>query len=129
MEMLNGLDRTLAMIDQLECGTCEEHPKAMSDPLRNEVNELYGHLQFQDIIAQQLHGVGALLVEVEQRVDAVTRLFDGTFNDRPAELPLAPAASAYNPDATMRDAPQRQAMIDEAVQAARETPGAGAAAK
>lgn len=123
MEMLNGLDRTLAMIDRLECANCEAHPKAMSEPLRNEVNQLYGHLQFQDIITQQLRGVGALLVEVEERVDAVARLFDDALGGEMAAGPTAaPDSRTYDPDASMRDASERQAVIDAALQAARQTP-------
>jgi hypothetical protein len=131
MEMLNGLDRTLAMIDQLESGSRYAPPAVMCEALRNEVNQLYGLLQFQDIIAQKLHGVGALLVEVEPRVDAVASLFDDpleTETPRPAGLKL-PEAISYNPDASMRDTPQRKVMVDAAFQSARvPVPGQRAAA-
>ena len=68
IEMLNGLDRSLALIDQIEQGGGAA--KDGYDALRNEVNALYGHLQFQDIIAQQLHGVTALL-EMRDRVQEI----------------------------------------------------------
>ena len=64
MQMLNGLDRTLAMIDRLEESGETLPPHEMCDALRAEVNQLYGHLQFQDIITQQLNGVAGLLAEV-----------------------------------------------------------------
>lgn len=126
MEMLNGLDRTLAMIDQLESGSRDAAPKTMCEALRNEVNQLYGHLQFQDIIAQKLHGVSALLVEVEQRVDAVANVFDDPLEAGAPKSagPKLPEAISYNPDASMRDTPQRQAMVDAAFQSAR-VPGPG----
>jgi hypothetical protein len=131
IEMLNGLDRTLAMIDQLESGSRGAPPKTMCEALRNEVNQLYGHLQFQDIIAQKLLGVGALLLEVEQRVDAVASLFDDPLEaEMPKRVgPKLPDAISYNPDASMCDTPQRQAMVDAAFQPVRApVPGPHAAA-
>ena len=127
MEMLNGLDRSLAMIDGLEtaqgAGTVSgTGTHAQFDALRTEVNQLYGCLQFQDIIAQQLSGVAALLVDVEQRMATLAQLFDhpgvagaeagGT---AAAGAGLAPAdPEAYNPDATARNVAERQALVDEA---------------
>ena len=123
MQMLNGLDRTLAMIDELERSSEGGPPHQACDALRAEVNQLYGHLQFQDIIAQQLSGVAGLLVEVEQRVRTITDLFDDSLGardggDRPATGALLDAA-AFNPDASMRDTSDRQAAIDEAFKSAR----------
>jgi hypothetical protein len=117
MELLNGLDRTLAMIDRLESCAGGQEPDAACAALRNEVNQLYGHLQFQDIIAQQLRGVGAMLVEIEQRFEGVARVFDGPVGEGPAGSAL-PEAGAFNPDASMRDARERQAAIDEAFRSA-----------
>jgi chemotaxis regulatin CheY-phosphate phosphatase CheZ len=118
MEMLNGLDRTLGMIDQLEGATRENRRPAhdMCDALRMEVNQLYGCLQFQDIITQQLSGVAVLLIEIEQRLESVAQLFeDPSATDPTVEQATAPhrLAPTFNPDATMRDAAGRQAMIDE----------------
>jgi chemotaxis regulatin CheY-phosphate phosphatase CheZ len=123
-EMLNGLDRTLGMIDQLEGATRDNRRPSheMCDALRMEVNQLYGCLQFQDIITQQLSGVAALLIEIEQRLESVAQLFD----DPPATDPAAelaaephPDPTAFNPDATMRDAAGRQAMIDDTIRSTR----------
>lgn len=122
MEMLNGLDRTLAMIDNLERSTDTRPTPAMYDALRSEVNQLYSHLQFQDIIAQQLNGVAAVLVEVEQRVQNVASLFDdgmGALGHAPPGTGVRLDATTFNPDATMRETGDRQAMIDEAFRSAR----------
>lgn len=123
MQMLNGLDRTLAMIDQLERSSQSGPPHEACDALRAEVNQLYGHLQFQDIIAQQLNGVAGLLGEVEQRVRTITDLFDESVGARrDGDLPVTGVPldrSAFNPDASMHDASDRQAMIDEAFRSAR----------
>jgi chemotaxis regulatin CheY-phosphate phosphatase CheZ len=125
MEMLNGLDRTLAMIDQLEGVTEDRRPShEVCDGLRTEVNQLYGCLQFQDIITQQLHGVAALLVEIEERLESVAALFEEPAADAtPVDRPTAAAAAgsqAFNPEATMRDTVGRQAMIDETFRVARD---------
>src|SRR5215210_2804699 len=119
MEMLNGLDRTLAVIDQLEGTSDDRRPThGMCDALRAEVNQLYGCLQFQDIIAQQLSGVAALLSETEQRLESVALLFDdppGTDEDGGPKPDPQPGPATFNPDATMRNVGERQAMIDETV--------------
>jgi hypothetical protein len=111
MEMLNGLDRTLAMIDQLEPDSAQHQPSAVRQALRDEVNQLYNHLQFQDIITQQLRGVGALLTDLERRVSSIATVFDGP---AAAPAPLHPPsdAVAYNPEASMHGTRERQAAID-----------------
>ncbi len=120
MKMLNGLDRTLAMIDALEHSAGGTAAPDLYRALRAEVNQQYSHLQFQDIIAQQLNGVAGVLIEVEQRVQTVAGLFDDILGGQ-----LAPGTGmvldpqSYNPDATMRGAGDRQAMIDEAFRSAR----------
>ena len=122
MQMLNGLDRTLAMIDQLERSAESGPPACACDALRAEVNQLYGHLQFQDIITQQLNGVAGLLGEVEQRVRTITDLFDesvGVHRDTDPPLGTTVDPSAFNPDASMHGGADRQAMIDEAFRSAR----------
>ncbi len=123
MEMLNGLDRTLAMIDELEQVRETSPSHATYDALRAEVNQLYNHLQFQDIIAQQLNGVAGVLIEVEQRVQTVASLFDDTLGNQREEPPTATGVeldpASYNPDASMRAVGDRQATIDEAFRSAR----------
>ena len=123
MEMLNGLDRTLAMIDNLEQSKDSTPSHAMYDALRAEVNQLYNHLQFQDIIAQQLNGVAGVLIEVEQRVQTIAGLFDEALGGRQDDARVGTGVqldpSSYNPDASMRGAGDRQAQIDEAFRSAR----------
>jgi hypothetical protein len=119
MELLNGLDRTLAMINQLQAGGDDAgSAEAKFDALRNEVNQLYGCLQFQDIITQQLQGVLAQLAAVEQQIEQVATLFDeqlGLHSERSAGEALArPDASTFNKLASMRNVADRQALIDQA---------------
>lgn len=123
MEMLNGLDRTLAMIDELERSRVSAPEHAKFEALRAEVNQLYSHLQFQDIIAQQLNGVAGVLIEVEQRVQTVAALFDEALGGTQTELRIGTGVThdpdSYNPDASMRGAGDRQAQIDETFRSAR----------
>jgi hypothetical protein len=120
MEMLNGLDRTLAMIDALERSSGGGASPELYQALRAEVNQQYSHLQFQDIIAQQLSGVAGVLIEVEQRVQTVAGLFDDLLGgQRSAGTGVVLDPQSYNPDATMRGTGDRQAMIDEAFRSAR----------
>jgi hypothetical protein len=120
MEMLNGLDRTLAMIDDLERSAGGSSSSETYAALRAEVNQQYGHLQFQDIIAQQLNGVAGVLIEVEQRVQTIAGLFDDILGGQvSAGTGVVLDPHSYNPDATMRGAGDRQAMIDEAFRSAR----------
>ena len=121
LEMMNGLDRTLTLIDQLEqdqIGTSGNDDAAHFDALRHTVNDLFGLLQFQDIITQQLQGVMELLTDVERRIGKVTAMFDQSLTNlapSPAdELPMACPNRTYNEHASSRDVATRQAMIDQA---------------
>jgi hypothetical protein len=124
MELMNGLDRSMELI-----GSLEAQARGATDPvgfeaLRTQVSALYNHLQFQDITAQQLQGVGAALLEIELRMSAVSALFDhgvlAASSALPrAVLPESSAGLAFNPDATMGHSRADQAMIDAAFQGAR----------
>ncbi len=132
LEILNGLDRTLAMVDELQVGIGPDRrpPGEVCDALRAEVNHLYGCLQFQDIVAQQIAGAGALLGDVETRLVAVAVLLDGSRAWKgPSNRPAPPAergSGAYNANASVRDVAGRQALIDQAFGTARNGAGAGA---
>lgn len=133
LEILNGLDRSLATLDQLERqdGALDQGRATILGQLRNELNQLFNHLQFQDITSQQLRGVIQALLEVEQRIETVAVLLDQSLGETPTAADvLAPAVTAdtaaYNPEATVRDAGRRQEEIDRAIQVARAAAAAGA---
>ncbi|MEP6572280.1 MAG: hypothetical protein ABJD11_06275 [Gemmatimonadota bacterium] len=119
LEMLNTLDRTQALIGSLEKETgASRSPQGTFDALRAEVNLMFNCLQFQDITAQQLQGVNALLGDVEARIESVAALFDHALGgsgevSSPAPLPK-PDETAFNPDASARNTAARQAIIDAA---------------
>jgi chemotaxis regulatin CheY-phosphate phosphatase CheZ len=124
LELMNGLDRSLDLINSLET---QANGSASADgfqQLRGQVAALYNHLQFQDITTQQLQGVHHSLLELETRVAAVAVLFDQSLGAIPrvAILPGQQASSdslPFNPDATMKRTIADQAMIDEAFRGAR----------
>ena len=118
MQLMDGLDRTLGLLDELERGESANAERCAT--LRGQVNELFAHLQFQDITTQQLHGVVQLLVDVESRVGRVADLFDQAVGGRGVLAPEALASRrdfstlTFNPDASTRDVGTRQALIDAA---------------
>jgi chemotaxis regulatin CheY-phosphate phosphatase CheZ len=122
LELMNGIDRALAIIDELGR---EEQPAddttAPINTLRDELNQLFGHLQFQDITAQQIAGVAAALEEIERQVHAVALLFDQhEIAGMVAATPAAPAPPVstetltYNADASFDRSIHRQAQADQA---------------
>ncbi len=125
LELMNGLDKSLELIGTLETQSKGSAPSDGFDSLRGQVSALYNHLQFQDITAQQLQGIGASLLDLETRVTAVAALFDRTRAPGPtAELLLrtmntSSSHLAFNPDATMNRSRSDQAAIDEAFKGAR----------
>lgn len=125
LELMNGLDRSLELINSLEVQSAGAASADGFQVLRGQVSELYNHLQFQDITAQQLQGVRQSLVELETRVAIVAALFDHALahgarpeSQRPARDGSS-AKLAFNPDATMKRSRQDQAMVDEAFEGAR----------
>jgi hypothetical protein len=125
IELMNGLDRSLELINTLESQAAGAAPSDGFESLRGEVSTLYNHLQFQDITAQQLQGVGAALLDLETRVSAVAALFDSALAKGPKAEALFRAVEAssahlaFNPDATMKRSHADQAAIDEAFKGAR----------
>lgn len=125
IELMNGLDRSLELINSLETQAKGQADSGGFDALRNQVSALYNHLQFQDITAQQLQGVTASLLDIELRMSAVSALFDHGVLAASAVLPRAPfvpessAGLAYNPDASMHPSRADQAMVDAAFHGAR----------
>ncbi len=125
MELMNGLDRSLELINRLETQSAGNASADGFQALRDQVSALFNHLQFQDITAQQLQGVGHALLDLEVRVAAVAALFGIALGDGTKAEILRKAMDgssahlAFNPDATMKRSHADQAMIDEAFKGAR----------
>ena len=122
MRMLDGLDRTLVLIDQMsdteKTGSASLVESA--DVLRIEINALFNCLQFQDITAQQLGGARDLLTDVEKRLEGVANLLDPDADESEAESTGAGRPTGrYDPAASMEGPTSRQELADVTVQDAR----------
>ena len=119
--MMNGLDRSLALLDRLEGQPGATPPAEGFRDLRHELTALYNHLQFQDITTQQLQGVIDALFTLEARVNALAALFDTPGEEQPSPAPHLPVPGdlPYNADATMKRSIADQAAIDAAFRGAR----------
>ena len=81
-ELLDGLDRALLLVDQLEVGPSSSDDDAdPRDDLREELHRLVTVLQFQDITKQQLGNASTVLEERMLRLAEVFDLSDGTLVD------------------------------------------------
>jgi hypothetical protein len=116
-DILDGVDRALALVDRLDT-TEGESPAARADgfaELRNELFGVMGCLQFQDITSQQLGYAASVLSDIEGRLAELARIFDpAAFGRAAAPVPLVlPEHAAFDPAATTLGAEHRQAVVDE----------------
>jgi chemotaxis regulatin CheY-phosphate phosphatase CheZ len=120
INIMDACDRASQIVDELDGIDAQPEPdktKAgeLRGTLRDEIFLMMGALQFQDITTQQLTHASAVLVEMEQRMVEVARLFDASIDLEPitGHLPQAPDAQTYDPNATVNNAEGRQALADE----------------
>jgi chemotaxis regulatin CheY-phosphate phosphatase CheZ len=113
-DMLDGLDRSLALIDRMESEQPAEGEQARGE-LRDELFRLIGCLQFQDITAQQLRFASNVLEEIEGRLAAIADLFDVSLSgvkEEGSESGAATGGATFDPAASMLNAEDRQAVAD-----------------
>jgi hypothetical protein len=120
INIMDACDRATQMVDALDAIDATETPdrdkaSEIRGTLRDELFVMMGALQFQDITSQQLAHASSVLVEMEQRLLEVARLFDHNVD---ATHLLSrdggqPDAQTYDPNATTRDAEGRQALADQ----------------
>lgn len=130
--MLDGLDRALELVNHLEPDAGGDAPRDASaseedgplwTELREELHTLVNLLQFQDITAQQLGYAGTVLMDIEDRMTELARVFDlrgmgieeADDGDRREERPsrAEPSHAACDPQASHFGADDRQALADE----------------
>jgi hypothetical protein len=75
-DMLDRLDRALAIVDSVEARDAGKDPDGSHADLRNELYGIMTCLQFQDITAQQMNYASSVLFEAEERMVELARLFD-----------------------------------------------------
>jgi chemotaxis regulatin CheY-phosphate phosphatase CheZ len=119
-EMLDGLDRALALVDRLEAEELDGRSTGLGMELREEIFGVMGHLQFQDITTQQLAYASSILREMETNLEDFASLLESPTADEQRGAP-SPGASlcgrAFDPAATVADAADRQALVDELLKA------------
>ncbi|MCU0623935.1 MAG: hypothetical protein MUF53_08725 [Gemmatimonadaceae bacterium] len=113
-DILDGLDRAQALIDKLDAAEGDlEASKAIRNELRDELFTATTHLQFQDITTQQLNHAAKVLVEMEERLAEVARVIDPTGHGFvPDAARQAPDVATFDPNATIKNADERQALAD-----------------
>jgi chemotaxis regulatin CheY-phosphate phosphatase CheZ len=133
--MLDGLDRALGLVDELDSDEPDGSPSPegsvggarrseTADTLRDELHQIMNLLQFQDITSQQLGYASGVLMDIEERMMRLVRVFDlqkvgmdefrGVLEEqRPVEGSRAQDPETCDPDASTLGAEERQALADE----------------
>jgi len=127
INIMDACDRAAQMVDELDAIDADATPDrekagGIRANLRDELFLMMGALQFQDITSQQLSHASAVLVEMENRLLDVAKLFD--HNADHVKLVSqgdhgVPAEETYDPNATTLNAETRQALADEIFTAVR----------
>src|SRR6185436_8931530 len=73
--ILDGLGRAVALVEELDGDVSESNRQKMVASLREELNGVVNHLQFQDITAQQLKHIETQLGEMNRRITQVVKIF------------------------------------------------------
>lgn len=120
INIMDACDRATQMVDELDAidaAPAPDREKAgtVRGTLRDELFLMMGALQFQDITSQQLSHASAVLVEMEQRLVEVAKLFDATSVPEPLAFAAVSTVdtTTFDPNATTRNAEGRQALADE----------------
>ena len=119
-DILNGLERSLALVDQMDAKATEGDARSEADlrqTLRDELFALMGCMQFQDITTQQLNYASSVLTDMENRLAELARVLDPTTFGTlriPQATPAKPNATVnFDPAASTENSGARQAVADE----------------
>ncbi|HSW28469.1 MAG TPA: hypothetical protein VLH75_03150 [Longimicrobiales bacterium] len=120
--MLDGLDRALALVDRLggSAAADTDGEGDVREQLRDELHAMMNLLQFQDLTSQQLGYANGVLLDIEQRMVELSRVFDlrwltgddgAAGEPQPEREPSCPVTC--DPHASHFNAESRQALADE----------------
>src|SRR3954471_12822186 len=76
--ILDSVNRAIALVDRLD-GASEVDRRQLIAQIKDELNGVPTHLQFQDIAAQQLGSIATLLSEMRKRIAQIAGSFAGSF--------------------------------------------------
>lgn len=119
INIMDACDRATQMVDELDTIDSAETPDrdraaGIRGTLRDELFLMMGALQFQDITSQQLSHASSVLVEMENRLLEVAKLFDHNVDANTVLKNQQPVdESTFDPNATTKNAEGRQALADE----------------
>lgn len=115
-DILDGLDRSVAMVDELDAIADTSEDAARGTEIRGRMREeLFGlmvHLQFQDITTQQLAYASSVIQDMEQRLVQLASIFDPNTLIVDETLMASTAPVTFDPHASNSDASDRQALAD-----------------
>jgi chemotaxis regulatin CheY-phosphate phosphatase CheZ len=118
-DILSAVARANAVAERLNAATDAERPQMVAS-LKEELNAMANHLQFQDITSQQLGHVASLLADMRHRITQIVTLMS-----TPSVSFAKDEGAAFDPNASVSPsaAGDRQAVADEifAVRATRKT--------
>ena len=119
-DILDGLDRAVAMVNDMDTKAAEGDAAAgaeLRNKMRDELFSLMGCMQFQDITTQQLNYASSVLTEMESRLAELAHILDPAAFGAPAPAaPPPPAATGpvnFDPAASVENAEARQAVADQ----------------
>lgn len=119
-DMLDGLDRALVLVDRFEQEALEGKTSRVAPELREEIYNVIGHLQFQDITSQQLNHASSILHEMESHLSSFVRLFGTDGALEPAESAAANnGVINFDTTATVSNAADRQELVDQLINSSR----------
>jgi hypothetical protein len=115
--IMAGLERSVAIIDDLDAMAAAGDTAGAAErrtTLRDQLFELIGCMQFQDIAAQQLHSTSSVLGEIESRLAQVAVVLDpGVFaTTTPERTDSATETTSRPAGVTERDG-SHQALADD----------------
>lgn len=115
-DILDGLDRSVAMVDELDTLGDTPESGARGGEIRGRMREeLFGlmvHLQFQDITTQQLAYASSVILDMEQRLAQLATIFDPNAMVIDDAVADSSAPVAFDPHASNSDSSDRQALAD-----------------
>lgn len=128
MNIMDGCDRALSLVDELETGHAADDIRIKQadtarTTLRHELYAMMDVMQFQDITSQQLAHATALLDEMERRITSLGRIFDPStaLEEVRSREHQDGGHLAFDTKATMDNADVRQAVADEIFSPVRQT--------
>lgn len=118
-DMLDGLDRALALVDRFEQEALEGKTSRVAPELREEIYNVIGHLQFQDITSQQLNHASSILHEMESHLSSFVKLFGSDGILEPEEIEPRSGPVTFDTAATVSNAADRQELVDQLISSTR----------